>query len=60
MACMHPGMVDKTDKGLSVEKEWNPLQAEQSDEADEESDDGGRFDNINEVNSQVTAQCAAV
>ena len=27
---------------------------------DEESDDGDRFDNINEVNSQVSAQCAAV
>ena len=58
--CMHPGIVDQTDNGLSVEEEWNILIIEQSDEEDEDSYDGDRFDNINEVNSKVRAQCAAV
>ena len=39
-SCMHPGIVDQTDNGLSVEKEWNILIIEQSDEDDEDSDDG--------------------
>ena len=36
------------------------LITEQSDQEDEDYDDGDRFDNINEANSQVSAQCAAV
>ena len=35
MPCMHPGIVDQTDNGLSVEEEWNILIIEQSDEEDE-------------------------
>ena len=53
---MHPGIVDQTDNGLSVEEEWNILIIEQSDEEDEDSYDGDRFDNINDVNSKVRAQ----
>ena len=60
MLCMHPGMVDQTNNGRSVEEEWNLLQTEQSDDENEESDHGDRFDNINEANSQVSVQCAAV
>ena len=56
MPCMHPGIVDQTDNGLSVEEEWNILIIEQSDEEDEDSYDGDRFDNINDVNSKVRAQ----
>ena len=39
MPCMHTGMVDQTDDGLSVEEEWNLLQTEQSDDENEESDE---------------------
>ena len=49
MPCMHPGIVNQTDNGQSIE--------EQSDQEDEDSDDG---DNSNEANSQVSAQYAAV
>ena len=47
-SCMHPGMVDQTDNGLGVEEEWNLLQTERSNDEDEESDGGDRFDNIND------------
>ena len=47
-SCMHPGMVDQTDNGLGVEEEWNLLQTERSNDEDEESDGGYRFDNIND------------
>ena len=46
---MHPGIVNQTDNGQSIE--------EQSDQEDEDSDDG---DNSNEANPQVSAQYAAV
>ena len=56
MPCMHPGIVDQTDNGLTVKEEWNLLMTDQSDEEDEDYDDCDRFDNINEANSQDSAQ----